>query len=214
MIPSRSPDTAIPRRRFLGRVLTALAGMSLLRRAPGAEAAVQEVIPYLGEIMLFSGNFAPKGWMMCNGQLLPINQNQALFSILGTTYGGDGRVNFALPDLRARVPIHRGLGPGLTNRALGSTGGEAAHTLVPTEIPAHTHAARGASAPASSAAPSSALVPARNPAQIPEWGPTADATMGADAISTAGGSQPHENQQPYLVLNYIISLQGTFPSQT
>ena len=203
------PVRALPRRHFLARMVAAVAGMSVFRRAAPAEAATLEVTPYIGEIILVSFNFPPKGWAFCNGQLLAINQNQALFSILGTTYGGNGTTNFALPNLQGRVAIHKGQG-----HVLGEVGGEAAHTLSLAELPAHTHGARAASAVATAVAPSGTLVPAKNPAQIPEWGATANAVMGSDAISATGSSQAHPNEQPYFVLNYIISLSGVFPSQT
>lgn len=162
--------------------------------------------PFLSEIRIMSFNFPPKGWAFCNGQLLPINQNQALFSLLGTTYGGDGRVNFALPDLRSRVPLH--MGSGFT---LGERGGEEAHTLNISELPAHSHAPTGSSANASQVAPTGNL-----------WAVTTnggyagspDTTLNPASILNAGGSQPHNNMSPYLTLNFCIALQGIFPSQT
>lgn len=201
----------LPRRRFIGRILAAFAGAAFFGRARRSEAEVQAIEPYLGEIMLFSGNFAPKGWALCNGQLLAINQNQALFSLLGTTYGGNGSTTFALPDLRGRVPIHQGQGPGLSPRVLGERAGAEHHTLAVAEMPAHAHVARASSAAGTAAGPAG-MVPARNPAQIPQYGPSADATLAAGAISAAGGSQSHTNMQPVLTLNYVIALQGTFPS--
>ncbi len=199
------------RRRFFGSMLAAAAATFAPGWARRAAASPQSSLPYLGEIMLVPFTFAPRVWAFCNGQLLPINQNQALFSLLGTTYGGNGTTNFALPNLQGRVAIHRGQGPGLTNRFLGEQGGEQAHTLLVGALPAHTHTARAASSGANSAAPTSALVPAQNPSLIPEWGTTANATMGAGAITNTGGGQPHQNLQPYLVLNYVIALQGIFP---
>lgn len=212
MIPSRAPALPVPRRHFLGRMLAAAAGAWLLRREGSAEANVQGDLPYLGEINLFAGNFAPNGWALCNGQLLPIAQNQALFSLLGTTYGGDGQVTFRLPDLRGRVAIHRGQGPGLSPRSLGAWGGLESWALNPEELPVHTHIVRCSAATANVANPAG-LVPARNAASIPQWGTTVDATMGAGAIMPTGGGQAHQNMQPYLVLNYIIALQGIFPSR-
>jgi microcystin-dependent protein len=162
--------------------------------------------PFLGEIKIISWNFPPKGWAFCNGQLLLINQNQALFSILGTTYGGDGRVNFALPDLQARVPMH--LGNGI---ALGEPGGETSHTLNISELPAHTHIVNGAGAAATVNVPTGNYL-ATSPGEI--YGPPANATsLLPTAITVTGGSQPHENTSPYLVLNFVIALQGIFPSQ-
>lgn len=203
---------ALPRRRFFGRLLAFIAGASLPGLAPRrSEAGAVE--PYIGDIMPIAWNFAPKGWALCNGQLLPINQNQALFSILGTTYGGNGQTTFALPDLRGCVPIHWGQGPGLSNYVLGQRGGELNHTLLATELPSHTHTARGNSGIGGSASPPGAY-PARNAAQIPQYGPTADTALGAAAIASMGGSQPHTNTQPYTTINFIICLVGIFPSHS
>ncbi len=161
--------------------------------------------PFLSEIKIVSFNFAPKGWALCNGQLLPINQNQALFSLLGTTYGGDGRVNFALPNLQGRMPNH--VGNGLV---LGEQGGETAHTLNISELPAHNHVPVGSSTdPATFSSAAGHL-----------WGVFAggyntqpDSAMNPACLSATGGNQPHENMSPYLVLNFVIALQGIFPSQ-
>jgi len=168
--------------------------------------------PYLGEIKLISWNFPPKGWAFCNGQLLPINQNQALFSLLGTTYGGNGVTTFALPDLRGRVPMHSGQGPGLTARALGEHAGETAHTLAMTELSMHSHGVQASSAVGSAVVPTG-MYPARNAASIPQYTlASADQLMHASAMGFAGGGQPHENQQPYLTLNFVIALVGQYPS--
>lgn len=160
--------------------------------------------PYLAEIRIFSFGFAPKGWAQCNGQLLPINQNQALFSLLGTTYGGNGQTNFALPNLQGRVPLH--FGNGLVQ---GQTGGESAHTLIISEIPAHTHIAVGSSTPANLGDPTNNLWATGNAA----YNPTANTSMNPAGILNAGGSQPHENMSPYLTVNICIALQGIFPSR-
>ena len=161
--------------------------------------------PFLSEIRMFSFGFAPKGWALCNGQLLPINQNQALFSLLGTTFGGDGRVNFALPDLRARAPIHVGSG-----HTLGERGGEEAHTLSITELPEHTHAANATSSNASAAAPSSSVGYARSGTQM--YGESTNlVSMAPEAVSNVGGSQAHLNMQPFLTVSFCIALQGIFP---
>jgi microcystin-dependent protein len=161
--------------------------------------------PFLGEIRMFSANFAPRGWALCNGQLLPINQNQALFAILGTTYGGDGRVNFALPDLRGRAPMHVGAG-----HVLGERGGETAHTLSIAEMPAHQHAVRAAPGSATDTAPGGNLVAPQRRNETFSNAP--DALAGGGTVGPAGGSQPHENSQPSTVITYIIALQGIFPS--
>lgn len=166
--------------------------------------------PFLSEIRIMSFNFAPKGWAFCNGQLLPINQNQALFSLLGTTYGGDGRVNFALPDLRGRTPIHTGSG-----HTLGERGGEQAHTLSISEMPQHLHFFNATSAQASQ---TDGNVPANTKmlsASIGDQfyaGPGNSVAMAANAVSNVGGSQAHLNMQPFLTLTFCIALQGIFPS--
>ena len=161
--------------------------------------------PFMGELKLMSFNFAPKGWAQCNGQLLPINQNQPLFALLGTMYGGDGRVNFALPDLRGRVPIH--VGNGFTQ---GQAGGQEAHTLTQQEMPQHLHFLMGTSLDANTPNPSGALFAGSNNAYAPP-GPLT--TLHPSDVTNAGGSQPHENRQPSLVLNWCIALQGIFPSR-
>jgi microcystin-dependent protein len=162
--------------------------------------------PFLGEIKIISWNFPPKGWAFCNGQLLPINQNQALFSILGTAYGGDGRVNFGLPNLQGRMPVH--VAEGIT---LGQRGGESAHTLTISETPAHTHIPVGSSTnPPTQPGASGNLWSANNAKPFAASGNVA---MNPAGVLPAGGSQPHENMAPYLVLNFIIALQGIFPSQ-
>lgn len=179
--------------------------------------------PYLSEIRIMSFNFAPRGWTQCNGQLLPINQNQALFSLVGTFYGGDGIQNFALPNLRGRVPIHFGQGSGLSPYNIGQQAGENAHTVTLTEMPQHNHAMvvsnTGALANATGKTPAghspAQAVAATNPVSsvnIYGTGGVSEA-FDATAIANTGGSQPHTNQQPYLVLNFCIALQGIFPSR-
>jgi microcystin-dependent protein len=163
--------------------------------------------PFLSEIRLMSFVFAPKGWALCNGQLLPINQNQALFSLLGTTFGGDGRVNFALPDLRGRTPIHVGSG-----HTLGERGGEQAHTLSISELPQHTHVVNATQNSATDGTPSSSLVLAQSTAANLYGPATALQAMAAGAVSNVGGSQAHLNMQPFLTLSFCIALQGIFPS--
>lgn len=163
--------------------------------------------PFLSEIRIMSFVFAPKGWALCNGQLLPINQNQALFSLLGTTFGGDGRVNFALPDLRSRVPIHVG-----GDNTLGSRAGEQAHTLSISEIPTHPHVANATSAQAAGNTPGNTMTFAQSTGS-PAYTTAANlAAMNAGMISNTGGSQAHLNMQPFLTLSFCIALQGIFPS--
>jgi microcystin-dependent protein len=162
--------------------------------------------PFLGEIKLVSFNFPPKGWAFCNGQLLSIAQNQALFSILGTTYGGNGQTTFGLPNFQGRMPIHQGQGFNI-----GQQGGEAAHTLTINEMPAHNHPAMGA-ATADGASPNNTTwAPADGATQ---FYPSPNTTMNPAAIANSGGSQPHENSAPYLVLNFIIALVGIYPSRS
>jgi microcystin-dependent protein len=209
--PRRAPP--VDRRTFIGRIAAFMAGTVLLGRPRAAAADVQSIEPFIGEIMMISCNFPPKGWAFCNGQLLPINQNQALFSLLGTMYGGDGRVTFALPDLRARVPIHRGQGPGLSLRTIGQSGGATAHTLALPELPAHSHAARASSGIGIQMSPAGNY-PARNPAAIPQYDTIANVAMAAAAISTVGGNQAHTNVQPYTGLSFVIALQGVYPPQS
>jgi len=169
--------------------------------------------PYLGEIRLFPYNFAPQGWATCQGQLLPINQNQALFSLLGTTYGGDGQTTFALPDLRGRAPIGVGQAPGLSNYVLGQKVGEENHTLTVAEIPSHSHFLNVSTDVGSSDSPQGKF-PARNAAAVPQYGFSSDSVGAATAVGVAGGSQAHENRQPSLVLRWCIALQGIYPSQS
>jgi microcystin-dependent protein len=164
--------------------------------------------PFLSEIRIMSFNFAPKGWALCNGQFLPINQNQALFSLLGTTFGGNGQTTFALPDNRGRIPIHVGGG-----HTLGERGGEASHTLSTVELPTHTHTLRASANAATTAIPSAALVPATS-VNYEAYRPATNlVAMTANSLASVGGSQAHENMQPYLTLTFCIALQGIFPSR-
>ena len=160
--------------------------------------------PFLSEIRIFSFVFAPKGWALCNGQLLPINQNQALFSLLGTTFGGDGRVNFALPDLRGRAPIHVG-----SAHTLGERGGEQAHTLSISELPTHVHAAVASTQNGSTNFAINNILAAALNLYVPPANLTA---INAATITNTGGSQAHLNMQPFLTLSFCIALQGIFPS--
>jgi microcystin-dependent protein len=165
--------------------------------------------PFLSEIKVVSFNFPPKGWALCNGQLLPINQNQALFALLGTTYGGNGQTNFALPDLRGRVPIHMGSG-----YTLGQNGGQEAHTINQSEMPLHTHSISATTNVATQQSPGSSSRLARGTSAMyaPAQGQGL-VVMSSQAVSSIGGSQPHQNMMPLLTLNFIIALQGIFPSQ-
>ncbi len=165
--------------------------------------------PFLSEIRIMSFGFPPRGWALCDGQLLPINQNQALFSLLGTTFGGDGRVNFGLPDLRGRTPIHVGSG-----HTLGERGGEQAHTLSIAELPTHTHVARATSVQATASTPTTSLVLAQSTPQNLYGAPSNLQAMSPSTIANVGGSQAHLNMQPFLTLNFSIALQGIFPSPT
>lgn len=162
---------------------------------------------YMGELRIFSFNFVPQGWAMCNGQLLPIAQNQALFSLLGTMYGGDGQVNFALPDLRGRIPLHKGGG-----HFQGERGGQQAHTLSIAELPTHVHTAAATNSTATSN-----LAPGNIPGNVPTANAYAEAisltTLAPQTIAAAGGGQPHNNMSPYLTMTIAIALTGFFPDQ-
>jgi microcystin-dependent protein len=167
--------------------------------------------PFIAEIKIFAGNFAPRGYAFCNGQLLPIAQNTALFSLVGTTYGGDGRTTLGLPNLHERLPMHPGNGPGLSQRRLGQNGGNDTATLTDQQIPPHTHAVQAANAAPTTDTPTGAY-----PANAPAF-EAGDAgglvSMSSDAMASAGGGGAHGNQQPYLNLAFIIALVGTFPSR-
>ena len=165
--------------------------------------------PFLGEIRTFAGNFAPKGWASCNGGILPIARYTALFSLLGTTYGGDGKTTFALPNLNGNAPMHWGDGPGLSSRALGETGGSTSVTLTAAEMPAHNHPANASLSSGSSPSPAGNAL-----ADAPLYAsPPLTVAMAAQAVGPAGGSLPHDNMQPYLALTFIIALEGVFPSR-
>lgn len=164
--------------------------------------------PYVGEIRMFAGNFAPAGWMFCEGQLLPISENETLFNLIGTTYGGDGESTFALPDLRGRLPLHQGNG-----FILAETGGAEEITLTVSQIPAHTHALLASNSLANTPNPQNGVL--ATTAQIERYyADIPDSNMFAGAVTPVGGSQPHTNFQPYLCVNFIISLFGIFPSPT
>lgn len=173
--------------------------------------------PFIGQLMLVGFNFAPRGWALCNGQLLSIAQNTALFSLLGTTYGGNGVTTFALPDLRGRAPLHFGQGPGLSNYDQGQVSGTESVTLLSSQMPPHNHAVAANSNTGTATDPSGAVLASFGSAMPPE-GPYTTAgpntTLAASAVGAAGGGQPHENMPPYLVLNWIIALEGVFPSRS
>ena len=164
--------------------------------------------PYVGEIRMFAGNFAPEGWMFCDGSLLPISENETLFALIGTTYGGDGQSTFALPDLRGRIPVHQG-----NSHTLGEASGVEEVTLTTQQIPAHTHPLLAANAVANDPNPTNNVLGESSAISLYQSGNPA-AAMAAGSITSTGGSQPHTNFQPYLCINFIISLFGIFPSQT
>jgi len=164
--------------------------------------------PYVGEIRIFAGNFAPFGWAFCEGQLLPISENETLFQLIGTTYGGDGESTFAVPDLRGRIPIHQGNG-----FILGETGGAEEITLTTSQIPIHSHPMLASSVLAQNPQPAGG-VPAQTPTLQPYISDTGQVSLAPSAIVPVGGSQPHTNFQPYLCVDFIIALQGLFPSPT
>ena len=165
--------------------------------------------PFVAEIRIFPFNFAPRGWAWCDGQLLPLSQNTALFSLLGTTYGGDGKSNFALPDLQGRLPMHPGQGPGLSLHDLGETGGSETVSLLESEIPAHAHVLRGDEDDGSFFAAASNFIAGGN--QMYLLPGTPNGSMAPEALAPAGGDQPHNNLQPYLTFYFCIALQGVFP---
>ncbi len=168
--------------------------------------------PYIGEIRMFAGSFAPAGWAFCDGQLMPISENDALFTLIGTTYGGDGQETFALPDLRGRVPVHSGQGPGISqNYQMGETAGVESVTLSTQQIPIHTHAAMGSANAGILTDPGNGVWAA---SALNGYGTSApDTQLSPQAVGVAGGSQPHDNMPPYLTVSFIISLFGIFPSQ-
>jgi len=171
--------------------------------------------PFVAEIRIFPFNFAPKGWAFCDGQILPLSQNTALFSLLGTTYGGDGKSNFALPDMQGNAPMHPGKGPGLSLHDLGESGGSETVTLLESEIPSHSHALMASSTNSSKPNPSGNAL-AKTSGATP-YVPAAGAPLSPfsdQALAPAGGDQPHNNMQPYLTLNFCIALQGVYPPRT
>lgn len=168
--------------------------------------------PFIAEIRIFASTFAPSGWADCNGAILPIAQNTALFSLVGTTFGGDGRTSFGLPNLQGRAPMHPGTGPGLTSRQLGETGGSATVTLNASSLPAHTHALQASTDEATTSQADGKLPAVTREDAYATGGTTA--SMSPGAVQLVGGGQAHNNLQPYLVLRFIIALQGIFPSRS
>lgn len=171
---------------------------------------------FVGEIRMFAGNFAPRGWAFCNGYLMPISQNTALFSLLGTNYGGDGKSTFALPNLQGRALLHPGQGPGLSTYTLGETGGQTSVSLNEAELPSHSHQAAATSAKGGQSTPQGGVWAAARRGRPPFYADPTGGTVVMDehALGTAGGGQPHNNMQPYLCLSFIICLQGIFPHRS
>ena len=167
--------------------------------------------PFVGEIRMFAGNFAPRNWAFCDGQLLAVSQNDALFSLLGTIYGGDGRTTFGLPDLRGRIPIHAGSGPGLSPRPLGQHQGTEAETVTVNQLPSHSHTVRASNAAASSTLPAGHALARPDKNLFRASGTTAN--MAAQAVGNSGGSQSHSNVMPFLCVHFIIALYGIYPSR-
>ena len=170
--------------------------------------------PFLAEIRIFAGNFAPRGWAFCDGQLLPIAQNTALFSLIGTTYGGDGRTTVALPDLQGRAPMHPGRGPGVTSRRLGERGGAEIATLSEAQMPNHAHGLRARNIPANDAVPSNQNHARGTAGLLPYAVSTNRVEMNSGTLPSAGGGQAHNNMQPFLAMNFIIALVGLYPSRS
>jgi microcystin-dependent protein len=168
--------------------------------------------PYIGEIRMFGGNFAPADWAFCHGQVLAITEYESLFTLIGTTYGGDGQSTFALPNLQSRIPLHAGDGPGLSTRVLGAQGGAESVTLTAAQLPVHSHRAGGSSAAATSASPAGAVT-ASGPNGPYLAGGSSPVAMRAGVVGIAGGGQPHGNLPPYLAISFIISLYGIYPTQ-
>ena len=196
----------------MNKIILGCVAVIVLGVSSTAQAAKE---PFIGEIMMTGANYCPKGWADLNGQLLPISQNQALFSLLGTTYGGDGRTNFGLPDMRGRVPLHYGQGPGLTNKKQGDKGGAESHALKIGEMPQHQHALHASTADADKKGPTGNLLgnqTRKNKIYAPGAADSLTPLHKA-AVGPAGNSQPHNNMQPFLTIRFCIALQGLFPSR-
>ena len=195
------------------RMMMFLVSFALVSTLACPQPARAAADPFIGELMLFGGNFCPRGWADANGQLLPISVNTALFSLLGTLYGGDGRTTFALPDLRGRVPLHEGQGPGLSDYVQGQTGGSESVSLTVPQLPSHRHPAMGSNALASQFGPGGNVLASKD--RIASYRPGDDplVPMAPGAIGDTGGGQAHENRPPFLTLRWCIALQGIFPSR-
>lgn len=204
----------LPRRGFLARIAGVLTGGAWVAGAPRRAEAQLADEPYISEIRMFAGNTLPDGWLFCEGQLLPIQDDRyyVLWNLIGTTYGGDGQDTFALPDLRGRAPIHQGSLQGI-GFFLGETGGVETVPLTTPQMPNHSHALGASNAPGTSDQPSG-RVPARNAAGSPTYGTGADTNLSPNALLSTGGSQPHTNMQPYVAIRFMICYEGIFPSQT
>ena len=168
--------------------------------------------PYVGEIRMFAGNFAPRGWAFCDGQLLAVSQNDALFSLLGTIYGGDGRTTFGLPDLRGRIPIHAGEGPGLSPRRLGAKAGAEDVTLTVNQMPSHTHPLQASTDPGTLPNPNGAVLSTSNVIELYSGDP-ADSSLNSSSVTNIGGSRSHTNLMPFLCIHFIVALVGIYPSR-
>lgn len=192
-------------------------GLLMVTIMAGFSSTVAADDPYIGEVRWFAGNFAPRGWAQCDGQLLQISQYSALFSILGTTYGGDGRSTFGLPDVRGRFPLHSGRGPGLTPRLLGAKGGSESQTLTDEELPVHSHVAQTTTNRSNQASPTEHILARQRRERLyDEVSSTnpADTTLSSETLQANGGNGAHNNLQPYLGVNCIIALQGIYPSRS
>ena len=196
--------------RYLVSIIFALLMLGVLTVQTPVHAGDE---PFIGEIRLFAGNFAPRGWAFCQGQLLAISQNDALFSILGTTYGRDGRITFGLPDLRGRAPVHFGQGPGLTNRTPGQHFGAETATVQTMHLPVHSLTLQGSTNPATQSDPTNNVLGSPQGDNIYAAAGETQVAMHADSIGNTGGNQSHQNMQPSIGINCIISLTGTFPSR-
>jgi microcystin-dependent protein len=209
------PENTFRKEMFMSRIVKSAGALALaiaLTGTAGVRPAAAQDEPFLGQIMMVGYTFCPRGWTEADGQLLPISSNSALFSLYGTTYGGDGRTTFALPDLRGRVPMHTGSGPGLSPRQMGQAGGTETNTLTAGNMPAHSHSLNALSANGTTPAPGGNLIAGAGREVIYGSG-TPDAQMSGNAIGSAGGGQAVNNLQPFQVVRYCVALQGIYPSR-